>query len=65
MMRANIQTRLLDDFGDGMKYLSSPCPPSSIWEKGGGNLKPAIPMPISQLRRQKAHISQLPKALTT
>lgn len=41
---------------NGMKSLSSPCPLSSIWEKGGGNLKPAILMPISQLRRE-GHIS--------
>lgn len=32
---------------------------------GGGNLKPAIPMPIIQLRRLRAHILQLPKALCT
>lgn len=64
-MIANTQTSLLDDFSDGMKSLSSPCPPSSIWEKWGGNLKPSIPMPVSQLRRPKAHIPQLPKALST
>lgn len=34
-------------------------------KKGGGNLKPAIPMPIIQLGRLRAHILQLPKALST
>lgn len=42
---------------NGMKSLSSPCPPSSIWEKRWGNLKPAVPMPMSQLGRVGAHIS--------
>ena len=67
-MIANTQMSLLDDFSNGMKSLSPPCHPSFIWEKGGGgggNLKPAIPMPIIQLRRLRAHILQLPKALCT
>lgn len=64
-MIANTQMSLLDDFSNGMKSLSPPCRPSFIWEKGGSNLKPAIPMPIIQLRRLRAHILQLPKALCT
>lgn len=64
-MIANSQMSLLDDFSNGMKSLSPPRGPSFIWEKGGGNLKPAILMPIIQLRRLSAHILQLPKALCT